>query len=254
MSFVAAAIVGGSVIGAGASIYGANKAADAQSAAANSAIAAQMSMFNQSKEALQPFIDYGQQGTKPASDFLDYTNPDSPLAKLLKLTTPGADMSAALEQTPGYQFSLNQGQKAVQNSLAARGLGGPGGALAKGGAQFAEGLAGNTWQNVVQALQNAFSSGSNALQNRVQTGSSAASSLAGNATTTGQGVANNLIGAGNAQAAADTAIGSAVGNVGNSVSSAILLNKILGNGANNSQAGLYQTAAGPSSISSWYNV
>jgi hypothetical protein len=44
------------------------------------------------------------------------------------------------------------GQKAVNNSLAARGLAGPGGALARGSADYATGLASNTWQSVVNSL------------------------------------------------------------------------------------------------------
>ncbi len=51
-----------------------------------------------------------------------------------------------LEKTPGYQFTLDQGLKAVQNSYAAQGLGTSGAAM-KGAADYAEGLASTTYQN-----------------------------------------------------------------------------------------------------------
>lgn len=239
MSFVATAIVGAGVLGAGASIYAANTAAGAQTSAATSAIAAQQNQFQQTKAIEQPFIDVGTQTAPKAQAFSDQSDPNSPLSKLLALTSGnGTDENAALASTPGYQFSLQQGNIGVQNALAARGLAGPGGALAKGGANFAEGLAGNTWQSVVNALQNTYSSGSGALQNLLSTGGNAANALGGASTTTGQGISNNLIGAGNAQAAGAIGTGNAIGGLGSSISSAVLLSKLLGG---SSQGGLYST-------------
>jgi hypothetical protein len=232
---VGAAILGAGALGAGASIFGANKAANAQTAAANAAINAQQQMFNTSKQELQPFIDSGKATLPELQAFLNTSDPNSPLASLLKLTTPGADMTATLEQTPGFQFANTYGQKAVGNALAARGLAGPGGALAKGSANYAEGLAQTTWQNVVNALTNSVTTGANTLQNLTNTGAGAASSLAGNATTTGQGISSSLIGAGNAQAGAATAGANAIGGLGQSASSAVLLNQLLGGGG----GGLY---------------
>lgn len=243
------AILGSGVLGAGASIFGSSKAAKAQQEAANNAIAAQREMFDRAKAEVQPFINYGKGGIAPLNNWLDYSNDSSPLAQLLKLTTPGADMSSTLEQTPGYQFSLNQGLRAVDRGLAARGLAGPGGALAKGSADYAQGLAGTTWQNVVNALQNTFSSGANSLQNRVGTGASAAGSLAGNAVQTGQGIANNMIGAGNAEAGSYMNIANAVGGLGNSAVSASLLSRLLpqaGGGA--SGGGLYDIPIGATRV------
>lgn len=56
-----------------------------------------------------------------------------------------------LEATPGYQFTKNQGLKAVQNSAAARGLGSSGMAQ-RGAAEYVTGLADSTWQNVYAQL------------------------------------------------------------------------------------------------------
>jgi hypothetical protein len=59
---------------------------------------------------------------------------------------------AGLEQTPGYQFTLQQGLKSAQNAAAARGLGVSGAAL-KASDTFATGLANSTYN---QQLQNAI--------------------------------------------------------------------------------------------------
>ncbi len=64
--------------------------------------------------------------------------------------TPQQAAANALSQTPGYQFALDQGLKATQNGFAAQGLASSGAAM-KGGAQFAEGLASQTYN---QQLQN----------------------------------------------------------------------------------------------------
>lgn len=58
----------------------------------------------------------------------------------------GADMQSYLQSMPGYQFALTQGLKSVQNNAAARGLGESGAAL-KGAAQYATGLADQTYNN-----------------------------------------------------------------------------------------------------------
>jgi hypothetical protein len=265
MAWVATAVIGAGVLGAGASIYGANKAADAQTNAANASIGAQQQQFGVTQAALQPYI---QQGESQFGKFNDYSDPNSAnsplnsilkmsntgdpnstLSKLLALTSGnGTDMNAALASTPGYNFALQQGQKAVTSGLAARGLAGPGGALAKGGANYSEGLAGTTWQSVVNALQNAYStgtgtlqnaysSGTNALQNSINSGASAAGALGGNSTSVGQGIGNNLVGIGNAQAGAAIGSANAIGGIGSSVTNGLLLNKLLGQ--NSTSGGLY---------------
>ena len=146
---------------------------------------------------------------------------------------PGADMSATLAQTPGYEFENMQGLKSVNNTLAARGLGGSGGAVARGAANFTTGLAQSTWQSVVQnllstygaglgAAQGAFGSGADALQKLVNGGANAAARLATNATTVGGQIGSNLVGAGKAQAGADMAIGTSIGNAASTAAQAPL--------------------------------
>lgn len=245
----ATAIIGSGLIGAGASIFGASKAADAQTNAANAAIANQQKMYGLNQAQLQPFINAGAGQIGNQQALLDPKNAGGPLAALMKLTNPGADMSAELAQTPGYQFSLNQGLRASNNQLAARGLGGSGGAVAKGATNFAEGLAGNTWQSVVAALQNQFTSQAGAGQNLINTGSGAASALAGVGSNTANQISGALTGAGNAQAAGFNAIGAGVGGAAAQVPSALLLQQLLaksGGGGGGSSGGIYNNSGGSS--------
>jgi hypothetical protein len=159
------------------SIFGAGKAADAAKDSAKDARRFQMMMFDKSMAMLKPYIDFGQEGMSR------FTNA---LGDLTKQFNPTMDQ---LEQTPGYQFALQQGLKATQNKYAAGGLGVSGAAM-KGATDYAEGLAGQTYQ---QAFQNDLAQKSqeyNMLYNPVQLGANAAAGAAGQAMQTGTNLAN----------------------------------------------------------------
>lgn len=225
---VAAAIIGGAALSAGSSMYGASKAADAQRDAAQMSIDNQNNMYGQNKNILMPFIQSGYGQIDRQTNLLDPNNTSGPLNALMKLIMPGADQSATLEQTPGYQFNMSQGLRAANNALTARGLGGSGGAVAKGAANYASGLASNTWQSVVNALQNSFTSQTGAGQNFLNTGANAGNALAGIGSNTANANSQAMIGAGNAGAAQWNAIGNAGGTVGNSLGTAAMYNQLTG--------------------------
>lgn len=233
MCSIAAAVLGAGALSAGAGIWGANKAAGAQTDAAGKSIANQQEMYASNKNLLSPFVNAGASGIPGLQDWLSTSGGSTgsnPLSQLIKLTTPGADMSATLAQTPGYQFSAGQGTRAALNSLAARGLGGSPGAIAKGVGGYVSGLAGNTWDSVVKNLLSTFQSGGNALQGLVNTGVNAGGALAGVGTNTANQISGALTGAGNAQAAGYNATGSAVSGLGNSLTTAALLQQLQGGG------------------------
>lgn len=236
---IAAAVLGAGALSAGANIFGSQSAASAQRDAAGQATANQMAMFNMARGELSPYIQGGAQTIPGLQNFINPNSGSSPLNALMRLTTPGPDRNAALEATPGYQFQLNQGMKAVNNQLAARGLGGSPGAVAKGAGNFVTGLAQGNWMNNVNALLSVLSGGSNAMQNMVNTGAGSAASLLGGATATGGQIGSNIIGAGNATGAANIATGNAVGGFGNS----LMLSQLLGNGGN-SGGGIYGEGGG----------
>jgi hypothetical protein len=204
---VAVAIVGAGVLSAGATVAGSSAAASAQKSAANQANATQRYFYDQNKQILNPFITGGQQ---------DY-------ATLNSLLNPSTAQNT-LDRLPGYQFTLGQGLKSVQNSAAARGLGVSGAAL-KGAAQYATGLANSTYGSYVNNLLGGATIGENA-----------GAALAGVGSNTGNQISSNQIGAGNAQAAAYNSIGGAVGGAANNISQYYLLNSLLKN-TNNSGAG-----------------
>jgi hypothetical protein len=133
-AWIATSIIGAGVVGAAATAYSANKAADAQTQAAAQAAQTQLSMYNQTRSDLSPYRDIGGVAAGQLT------------SRLSDLTAPITMDQATLEKTPGYQFNLTQGLKAAQNSAAARGLGTSGAAL-KGATTFATGLADSTYQN-----------------------------------------------------------------------------------------------------------
>ena len=184
------ALIGGAAMlgGAALSSSAAKSAAGTQAAAANKAAETQMEMYNRTREDLRPFMDGGAQGFNALMSNLD------------RLTAPIVMDQATLEQTPGYQFALKQGLRAVQNSSTARGLGNSGAAM-KGAADYATGLASGTYQqqfnNAVLNQQNAF----NRLMGVSQIGQSSAAGVGAQGTQTAANAGNMLIGGANAQAA-----------------------------------------------------
>jgi hypothetical protein len=213
---VAAAILGAGALSAGASIFGASSAADAQTQAAEDASNTQMNMFNQDKALLQPYVNQGNAANTTLNN------------NLSSLTAPITMDEATLKQTPGYQFNLSQGLESTQNSAAARGLGISGAAL-KGAANFATGLADSTYQNQFNNAQTNRTTAYNMLSGQQSLGENAAAGVGNAGIQTGNSVASNTIGAGNATAAADTSIGSSVGTAASSVPSAYLLSNLLSN-------------------------
>jgi len=194
---VAAAVLGASAIGAAATVYGASQASSAQENAANTASSTSLGMYNQTANRLQPFTSAGQTAAGNAANIANQGFSFNPTM-------------SQLEQTPGYQFNLAQGLKSVQSGAAARGLG-VSGASMRGAADYASGLASNTYQ---QQFGNALTSYNTNLQSQMNLASLGENAAAqtGNAGTATAGMVNsNTIGAGNATAAAYMSGANAIG-------------------------------------------
>lgn len=182
MSWVATAIAGAGLLGAGASIYGSQKASSTQQAAAQQATNAQLSMFNQGAGAVSsaqggigPAVGGGQDQIMQAiMRMMQSTGQGqgqilgamgnaggllSPYAAMGAGAIPGfqaalPDLTAKfnpsdLSNTPGYKFTLDQGLKATTNANSAMGLA-DSGVQGKGIANYAEGLASTTYQQQQQ--------------------------------------------------------------------------------------------------------
>ncbi len=202
---VAVAIGGAAVLGAGAQIFGASQAADAQKSAANTASQTQRDIYAQNQQLLNPYVQGG-------------LGAYSTLNNLLGVGGNSATMQSTLEGLPGYRFTLGQGLKSVQSGAAARGLGSSGAAL-KGAANYATGLANSQYGNYVGQLQNS-----------ANTGMQAGSSIAGVGQATGANIGSAQMGAGNAIAAGYNAMGSGIANGLNGAAGAYTLNSIFGKG------------------------
>lgn len=145
-----AAAIGASAVaglaGSAMSSKAAKSAANTQAQAANRASDLQMQQFQQMQGNLQPYMQLG-------------TSTIPQLQQLLGGGGLNARFSfdptqQQLEQTPGYQFALQQGQKGIDNAMSAKGLN-LSGAQMKGLENFNTGLASQTYQQQYQnALQN----------------------------------------------------------------------------------------------------
>jgi hypothetical protein len=218
-----AAVIGGGALAAVGGVAGAviggnaaQTAAQTQAAAADQASQNVLNEFNETQANLSPFTQAGK-GALTQLQQLTGTNPGgNPLTAAL--TAPFQPTQAQLAETPGFQFTLQQGQLATQDSFAAQGLG-QSGAASKGAANFAEGLASTTFQQQFQnyLTQNAQIAG--LLQNQVGTGENAAA-MTGQQGLTATANAANLTTGGAAALAAGTvgqanAITAGIGGVGN---------------------------------------
>jgi hypothetical protein len=217
---VAAAIVGAAAVGAVGSTVaaGASKsAANTQAQAAEDAAHLQNDQWNQTQANLQPYMDLGSSYINPLKAAL--SNPM--LTQQFSAPTEGQ-----AQATPGYQFTLNQGLKSVQNSAAARGLGVSGAAL-KGAASYTTGLADSTYNDVfnraLQTFNTNYSSAANnvnRLQSVVASGQNAAATNGSLGAAAVGNIGNTLTSGANAQAAGTVgsanALASGLNGVGNS--------------------------------------
>jgi hypothetical protein len=227
---VAGIAAGGSVLGGLIGAGGSKSAAKTQASAAQQAAQLQYAMYAQTAGRLQPWVSTGTGATNQLGGLLGLSGYQASGAGGLgtgALTTPFQPTMAQLSQTPGYQFTLQQGLESVQNQTSAQGQGGgvmPGGGLgasgpeAKGMAQYATGLASTTYQQQFQNYWNQLNNIYNMVSGVSSTGASAAAGV-GQA---GQGTAanaGNILQAGAGATAAGTvgaanALGGSLSNLG----------------------------------------
>lgn len=222
------ATVAAAGVGAAANVYEAGQAASAQKNAVSKANKFQTKMYNDTLGNIAPYqgalnyltgISSGPNGQGSSQS---YAVPGYSFGALTKQFAPTMDQLAA---TPGYQFTLDQGLKATQNGYAAQGLGTSGAAL-KGGADYASGLASQTFN---QQLQNYLAQ--NQQTYNMLTGQQNQALTQGQLTAGYSGqVAGNIVGAGNAQAGADIATGNAIGQAAQAYPSSLFLQQYLSKG------------------------
>jgi hypothetical protein len=207
-------MIGASALGAGASLFGQSQAISAQQQATQQANALVMQQQQQNQQNLAPWMTNGTNANNLVS-YLTGTSSTAPsgyngnAGGQGALTTPFAPTIAQLQQTPGYQFIMDQGLKSTQNSYASKGLASSGAAM-KGAADYASGLAGSTYQQQFQNYWNQNQNIYNMLTGQASQGLTAATSLTGQNSSLTNTLSGNTTGLGNAQAGAYNAMGNTV--------------------------------------------
>ncbi len=218
MSFwVAGAIVGAGLLGAGASKSAANTQAGAQIQAANT----QQNMFNTINAQEQPFMQAGYGATGTLAQLLG-TAPGTPSSGGANgsLTQPFNPTQAQLENYPGYKFALETGGQAVRNA-STPGVGALSGPALKDLMTFNTGLASQNYQNYFNNTQTQQTNIFNRLNAIAGLGQNAASNVGNAGTSLGTGIAGAQAAAGGSQAAGT--VGAANALTGGAVPLAYLL-------------------------------
>lgn len=196
MAFVAAAAIGGGagLIGGYFQSQASKDAAQKQADAANRATEMQWKMFNMQRDDQEPWRKAGMGALTNLQDedLYRYFN------------------ASDFQKDPGYDFRMNEGQKALERSASARG-GLMGGAFGKALSRYSQDYASNEYQNARNNFNNDRSNRFNRLSSIAGLGQTANSQVGA----AGQNYANqagqNMMGAANAYGAAGIASANAYG-------------------------------------------
>lgn len=196
---VAAAVIGGAVIGAGASTISSNKAAGASKKAADQSVAEQQRQF-----------DLVRSDTAALRGLSDQS-----VGALSKLQSGDA---SGFYKDPGYQFSFDQGQQAVQRAAIAQGRS-ISGAEDKALVRYGTGVANQQYGSYVDRLLQSAGLGNTGIGASANAGANAANSIS-----------NAYLGAGQARAGAYLTAGQGINNAAQGGISNLLLQKYLSGG------------------------
>lgn len=217
-AWVATAVIGAGVLGAGAQIWGANKAAETQQDTAKQVAGIQREQYAQTREDLSPYRAIGQDASGKLT------------SRLSELTTPISVKPQDFVDSDYYKFLSTQGQRAATNSAAARGLGSSGAAL-KGAAAFSKGLASQEWQNNFNMQNINQTNAYSRLKALVDTGQGASAQTGAAGQASAQAAGTALVGGSNAQAAAYNATGNAISNAAGNIGGYAMYQGMYGKGS-----------------------
>jgi hypothetical protein len=219
-----------------------NKALYEQKLAANKSVEAQRTWAGKARDEMyateNQIIGIADSTTTEANDFLKEL-----YDKNMALLEPQAEVGrnaldalayeagigakptdyAGFEASPGYQFNLDEGNKAIERMAAARGLRLSGGTL-KEGARYASGLASQEYGNFYDRIAGLASGGALATQAQVALGQDYGSAQNANlwngASMSGQAAQNAGNGVANIYSNLGAGIGNAYANIGNASATA----------------------------------
>ena len=178
-------------IGSGSALKKGNKEArQAVAEARNNALGSLDTAYTDQQNYLNPYLKQGGAAYARMGDLLGLSGNTG--AEGYGSYGPGSQYTMTeLEQDPGYKFRLEQGQRALDNSVAARGMN-LSGAQLKGAADYNSGMASQEYGNAYSRYMDRYKT----LSNMAESGSGAANKLAGYAGERGANKANIYTGAG----------------------------------------------------------
>lgn len=251
--------IGGALISSDASRSASNTQADA----ARNAADAQMAQFQQMRGDLQPYMNLGRGAISPLMSALGYNsdwsvNPNNPLQQRFTMPT-----LADVRNAPGYQFQMEQGNQAINNSAAAKG-GLLSGATLKDLLSFSQGLAdttyGNQFDRALTTFKTNYSSAAdnaNRLSNLVQTGQNSAAGVGQQGLQAANNAGNMLTSGAAASAAGQVgganAINQGLGSLGNSAMTYSLLNQLRNSGGGGNVSSYGGTTFDANNTSTYFN-
>jgi hypothetical protein len=254
-SIAAAGIGAAGALGASQTQAGASEnAQQLQAQEAQNALNFQEQEYGQNQSNIKPFLQAGQNAVGTLGSLTNTPGQGLLTPWTQQFQAPTAEQAA---QTPGYQFQLQQGENALQNSAAAQGnllSGGTGEALE----QYGQGLASENYQQVYnnaltqyQQSYNQFENNQANEYNRLaglagtgqtaagqlgQTGQAAASNIGnislGTAAQQGQSLQNAGAATASGYASLGNLLGGGVSTGANALSENALLSQLLGGGTN----------------------
>lgn len=236
MTWIAVAVVGGSLISGAISAHSASSAAQTQADAANKATDTQLQMFNTQNAQQAPYRQagytalgqIGAQSSDPNSYFNHQFSAD--------------DLNTNL--APNFDFMRSIGSGAVSNM--ANAMGGLGGNSLAEISKWNTGFAQNAYQQAFQNYQDQRTGIFNRLASIAGLGQTAASNSSTGASTFANGIAGSQMGAGNALAAGQVGVGNAISGGINNAMGWYQLNNLLHPNTSVSVPGQVSTIPDPS--------
>ena len=216
MTWVAVGIIGGSLVGGLLGGRASKKGASQQANAATQASQLQNQQFQQTRSDLAPWMQQGQ----------------ASLSQLGQLTAPGGQLMQPFgmeqfQQSPAYQFNLEQGTDAINKATRARRTNYAPATLQDIG-KYSQGMASNEFLNAYNMYNQDQNNQYNRLFGLSQSGQNAAAHTGAFGAQSAQAQGGYLTDAGNAQAAGTVGQANAwTGALGNAYN-AYLMNQILG--------------------------
>jgi hypothetical protein len=245
LSAGAVALIAAGTAAAGTA-YASHEASKAQTNASSAAAGFQKDAYNSNQQNLSPYIGQGAAaGTKLSS--LMGTGGDPNAQGFGSLTHNFTGQDYLNNQDPGYQFQLQQGQNALQNSQAAD-SGAMSGAAMKGLIGYNQGMASTGYQNAFNRFQTTQNNQYSRLSGLMGLGENAAAGAGNTGAALAGTIGNTITGSANASAAGTVGVANAVTGAINNGSGYYMLNQMMSpnyTGANTQQTTAANGSADP---------